>query len=117
MLDQFSATVQKIYAAGSGASAWSEALFSIEELTGSTAAVINLVPNGPNVAPKTFVGSIAEEDVVEYVQDYMALCPRIAAGVAMPNANYICDYMILSEAEIDRDPVMIGIPVMIFAIS
>ena len=35
----------------------------------------------------------------------MALCPRIAAGVAMPNANYICDYMILSEAEMDRDPV------------
>ena len=35
----------------------------------------------------------------------MAMCPRVAAGLRMPDAPYICDYMILSEAEMDRDAV------------
>ena len=105
MLERFSATIQLIYAAAGGAAPWSDALLAIEDLTGSAAAVINLVPKSPEVPPKNMVGSIAPENVAEYERDYMAMCPRIAAGVAMPEAPYLCDYMILSEAEMDRDPV------------
>ena len=105
MLDRFSATIQLLYAAAGGAAPWSEALLSIEELTGSAAAVINLVPRTSTVAPKNLVGSIAPENVAEYERDFMAMCPRIAAGLAMPDASYLCDYMIMSEAEMDRDPV------------
>jgi DNA-binding CsgD family transcriptional regulator len=105
MLEQFSATIEMLYAAAGGAASWSDALLAIENLTGSTAAVINLVPKVPNTEPKNLVGSIALEDVAEWERDYMAMCPRVAAGMTMPNAPYICDYMILSEAEMDRDPV------------
>ena len=84
MLERFSATIQLIYAAAGGAAPWSDALLAIEDLTGSAAAVINLVPKSPEVPPKNMVGSIAPENVAEYERDYMAMCPRIAAGVAMP---------------------------------
>jgi DNA-binding CsgD family transcriptional regulator len=67
--------------------------------------VINLVPKSPQVDPKNIVGSIALENVAEWEREFMPICPRVAAGLAMPNAPYICDYMILSEAEMDRDPV------------
>jgi DNA-binding CsgD family transcriptional regulator/PAS domain-containing protein len=105
MLEQFSATVEMLYAAAGGSASWSDALLAIENLTDSTAAVINLVPKGPNNKPKNMVGSIALENVAEWEREYMVMCPRVAAGLAMPNAPYICDYMILSEAEMDRDPV------------
>lgn len=105
MLDRFSATIHKIYAAGSGSGTWSDALFAIETLTCSSAAVINLVPNSPSVPARNFVGSISEENVAEWVRDHMAVCPRVAAGFAMPDARFICDYMIMSEAEMDRDQV------------
>ena len=105
MLDRFSATIQLIYAAAGGGATWEDALVAIEDLTGSAAAVINLVPKSAQFAPKNLVGSISPEDVAEYERDYMAMCPRVAAGVRMPQAPFICDYMILSEAEMDRDAV------------
>ena len=105
MLDRFSATIQLIYAAAGGGAAWSDALVAIEDLTGSSAAVINLVPKATEIAPKNLVGSISLENVAEWERDYMAMCPRIAAAGAIPNAPYICDYMIMTEAEMDRDPV------------
>jgi len=105
MLEQFSATVEILYAAAGGAASWSDALLAIENLTGSSAAVINLVPKDPNIKPRNLVGSIALENVAEWEREYMVMCPRVAAGLAMPNVPYLCDYMILSEAEMDRDPV------------
>jgi len=59
MLDRFSATIHLIYAAAGGSGSWSDALLAIEELTGSSAAVINLVPKTAQVAPKNLVGSIS----------------------------------------------------------
>jgi DNA-binding CsgD family transcriptional regulator len=105
MLDRFSATIQLIYAAAGGGATWTDALVAIEDLTGSSAAVINLVPKDPAVAPKNLVAGIALEDVAEWERDLMQLCPRVAAGLAMPSAPYVCDYMILSESEMARDPV------------
>lgn len=58
MLDRFSATIQLIYAAAGGGATWSDALIAIEDLTGSSAAVINLVPKSSEFAPKNLVGSI-----------------------------------------------------------
>ena len=105
MLERLSATIQLLYAAAGGATPWADALLAVEDLTGSTAAVINLVPKSSTVAPVNMVGSIAPENVTEWERYYMPMCPRVAAGLAMPNAPYVCDYMILSEAEMDRDPV------------
>src|SRR5205823_3048287 len=105
MLDRFSATIDKVYEAAGGTGTWDDALLAIEELTGSSAAVINLVPKSPEIPPMNLVGSILRENVAEWERDYMAMCPRVAAGLAMPAAEHLCDYMILSEAEMDRDPV------------
>lgn len=103
MLDQFSATVQKIYAAAADASLWEEALRAIEDYTGSTGAVLNLVPTQPTAVPFVLAGSFSRADCTEYAQHYMWRCPRIAFGQSHPDIAIHFDRMILSESEMDRD--------------
>jgi DNA-binding CsgD family transcriptional regulator len=104
MLDQFSATIEKIYAAAADASLWEDALRSIENTTGSTGAVLNLVPKGEAALPICLAGSFSRGDCADYAQNYMWRCPRIAFGVTHPEIPIHVDRMILSESEMDRDP-------------
>lgn len=104
MLDQFSATIEKIYAAAADASLWEEALRAIEDYTGSTGAVLNLVPKSPTALPMCMAGSFSRDNCDEYARDYMWQCPRIAFGEAHPDVRIHYDRMILSEREMDRDP-------------
>ena len=103
MLEQFSATIDKIYAAAADSARWSEALIAVEDLTCSTGAVVDLVPKGAAAGPKTLAGSFSEENCAEYARDYQAICPRIRYAMSNPAAGIIYDRMILSEAEMDRD--------------
>lgn len=104
MLDQFSATIEKIYAAAADASLWEEALRAIEDYTGSTGAVLNLVPTKPTAAPLCLAGSFSRDDCAEYALNCMWQCPRIAFGQSHPEVPIHFDRMILSESEMDRDP-------------
>lgn len=105
MLDEFSATIEKIYAAASSGLRWQEALLSIEELTGSTGAVIDVVPILPTISRTTLAGSFSEENCLEYARDYQAICPRIRYAVQHPSPETQYDYLFLTEFEMDRDPV------------
>lgn len=105
MLGEFSATIQKLYAAAAGHCTWREALVAIENLTGSTGAVIDLVPMSPGIARKTFSGSFSEENCLEYARDYQAICPRIRHAMSHPSLETQFDYLFMTEAEMDRDPV------------
>lgn len=102
MLDEFSATVEKIYAAAAEPGLWSDALKAVEDLTGSTGAVLNLVPK-PGSQPVVLAGSFSRADCSEYALDYMWRCPRIAFFQRNPKLPVHFDRMILSEAEMDRD--------------
>ena len=103
--EQLSSTLAKIYAAATDSTLWEEALRAIEDYTGSTGAVLDLVPREPGTLPRTFAGSFSREDCATYALNYMAQCPRIAFGLAHPEVRIHYDHLLLSEAEMDRDPV------------
>ena len=104
MLDGFSATLEKIYAAAGDFRRWDEALRAVESLTGSAGAVMDLVPRRPHVAPAIIAGSFGIEDCQTYARDYMGICPRIRFGLDHPRGTQF-DYLFMTEAEMDRDPV------------
>lgn len=105
MLDLFSATVEKLYAAAAGDIPWKTALVAVEDLTGSAGAVIDLVPVAPDLPARTLAGSFSEENCAEYARDYQSICPRVRYSVAHPEQGTQFDYMFFSEADMDRDPV------------
>lgn len=105
MLEQFSIALGKLYSAAAGEVPWDEALMGLEDLTRSAGAVIDLVPKNATAGAKTLAGSFTEENCAEYARDYMALCPRIRFGMANPSFRTTYDYLFITEAEMDRDPV------------
>jgi DNA-binding CsgD family transcriptional regulator/PAS domain-containing protein len=100
-----SRTVEKIYAAAVDASLWRDALIAVEEFTGSTGAVVDLIPLCGNARPRTFAGSFSTDDCSEYANVYQSICPRIAFAVQHPEIPTHFDRLIFSESEMDRDPV------------
>src|SRR5438045_7118228 len=104
MLELFSATIDKLYAAAADATLWEDALRAVEDYTGSTGAVLNLVPKIADALPLCLAGSFSQDDCSEYAQNYMWRCPRIAFGQAHFDVPIHFDSMILSESEMDRDP-------------
>jgi DNA-binding CsgD family transcriptional regulator/PAS domain-containing protein len=105
VLEQFSATIEKIYSAAAGAIAWREALIAIEDLTGSAGAVIDLVPKVQSEPRKTLAGSFTEENCADYARDYQAVCPRIRHALQHPDLQTQFDYQFMTESGMDRDPV------------
>jgi DNA-binding CsgD family transcriptional regulator len=105
MLEQFNATIDKLYGAAAGACAWPDALVAVENLTGSAGAVIDLVPKSAAATGKTLAGSFSEENCAEYCANYQSICPRIRFAMANPLAGTQSDYLFMTEATMDRDPV------------
>lgn len=108
MLDQFSATIEKLYAAAADASLWTEALGAVEQLSGSAGVVVNLVDRA-DPASSVLLNSpgifelLDGSQVDEYNREVLPYCPRIQWGIDHPTAGVVCDYMILSEAEMSRN--------------
>jgi DNA-binding CsgD family transcriptional regulator len=104
LLRQFSSAISQIYAAATDTNLWRSALIAVETLTGSTGAVIDLIPTVEGAVPTTLAGSFSDQDCSEYARDYMAMCPRIRFAMAHPGRTQV-DYMFMNEAEMDRDAV------------
>ena len=110
ILEQFSATIDKIYAAAVDRALWSPALSAVEEISNSAGAVVNLIAKDDLAETFLITGAriahhFSEADVEEYNRDLLPRCPRVAAGIANPSQPLTCDYMILSESEMDRQEV------------
>lgn len=110
LIDQLSATIEKIYAAAADGSRWGEAFAAVERLTDCAGVVVNLVAKGGATESRTLFGPrvlehTSSSEVEDYDRDLLPICPRVAAGIAHPHAPYLCDYMIISESGMDRDPV------------
>ena len=103
MLEQFSATIEMIYAAAVDPTLWQAALRAIEDYTGSTGAVLNLVPKSAAALPVCLAGSFSDDDCAEYAANYMWRCPRIAFAQMHPDVPVHWDHLILTEYEMDRD--------------
>jgi DNA-binding CsgD family transcriptional regulator len=103
MLEQFSATVELLYAAAADPTLWQAALRAIEDYTGSTGAVLNLVPKTASAMPICLAGSFSDDGCADYAANYMWRCPRIGFAEAHPDVPVHWDHMILTEYEMDRD--------------
>jgi DNA-binding CsgD family transcriptional regulator/PAS domain-containing protein len=105
LLDRFSSTIEKLYAAAAEPSRWSEALRAVEDLSGSAGAVIGFVPMQPAGEPGFVLsGRFSPEQCAEYARDYAPICPRIAMAVRRPDIDIQYDSLLMGEAELDRDP-------------
>jgi len=103
-LERFSEAVGRIHAAAVDFAVWEPALRAVEDLTGSIGATLNLVPTG-NHPGLVLAGRISAEQCETYARDYMAICPRTAWLRANGPVDYLVDAMVMTEAEMDRDPV------------
>jgi len=103
-LDQFDSVVRRIYAAASDFALWPDALSAIEDVSGSVGAVIDFIPRGGQ-QPLTLAGRFTPEQCATYSREYQHICPRIRFAVEHPEVAISCDAIVLSEAEMDRDPV------------
>jgi DNA-binding CsgD family transcriptional regulator len=110
MLEPFSATVGQLYAAAADAVSWQEALSGVETLTRSAGAVVHIVRKGAEPGLVSLLGASAEQhfpqaDVEQWTRELAPSCPRLATVAKWPDAPYVVDGMILSEREMDLDPV------------
>jgi DNA-binding CsgD family transcriptional regulator/PAS domain-containing protein len=110
MLEQFSATVQRLYAAAGDPELWNDAFVAVEKLTDCAGVVVNLLGKDEMTKTATLtsprVGNhFSAADVSEYERELLPICPRVRAGSVLRDAPYVCDYMLLSEAEMDTNPV------------
>lgn len=109
--EEYDSTLQRIYAASIDPGLWRDAFRAVEDLTGSAGATLNFVPQSSDRGGLVLSGRFTEDVCAEYARDYMGLCRRIEHGVhhgheIMTNGGgVIYDSMILSETEMDRDPV------------
>lgn len=104
LLDHFSKTLESVYAAAAEPALWSNALKSIEDLTGSAGAVLGFEPKAGGTG---FVlsGRFTQEQCLTYAQEYAPTCRRLAMAKARPDIRYGYDDLVASDEELDRDPV------------
>lgn len=105
MLDKFSTTVEKIYAAAVGEEQWQEALHSIEDLTGSVGAVIGFIPKDPWNSSFNLAGRFTEEQCATYSQLYQPICRRTQYMIEHPHEDAVYDALLITEQEMNSDPV------------
>jgi DNA-binding CsgD family transcriptional regulator len=108
--EQLSATLETIYAAAADPLLWEDALSAIADFASSAGAVLHLIPKSDGPLIRSYLGAGAKEayspeNVEVWLRDHAPHCPRLAAGVRWPERPFIVDQMILSESEMDRDPV------------
>jgi DNA-binding CsgD family transcriptional regulator len=108
--EQLSSTLESIYAAAADPALWEDALSAIADFGDSAGAVLHLIPKSDQATIRSYLGAGAREayapdNVEQWLRDYAAHCPRLAAGARWPERDYIVDHMIFSETEMDRDPV------------
>lgn len=104
-LDAFSSAVQQVYAAAADPTQWKSALAAVEELTGSTGAVIGFVGKASTDPGFVIAGRFTEEQCAEYAQTYMSICRRTAFALRHSEPEIQYDALVMSEREMDRDPV------------
>lgn len=102
---QLSSMIDCVYAAAYEPQRWREALCTVSDFTGSDAALLSLVPHQRGDTGRAIGGQLADESCIEFARDYMKICPRIAYGLEHPEATYTYDSLIMSEAEMDENPV------------
>lgn len=101
----FNDTVLQLYAAALDPALWPSALRAIEDVSGSVGAVIDMAATNPTSAHLTLAGRFSLEECAEYARDHAGHCRRIATMASRTDLPVIYDDHVLSESEMDLDPV------------
>lgn len=104
-IHQLSSMIDCLYAAAYDPQQWREALRIIGDFTCSDAALLSFVPHARNDTGRAIGGQISDEICNEFARDYMKICPRIAYNQEHPEVAYTYDSLIMSETEMDENPV------------
>lgn len=102
---QLSASIESLYSAAYNPEHWPTALRMLEEFTNSEGAVLSLLPVRRDGVGKAIGGSLSADECNDFAQSYMRVCRRIAYGHDHPEVEYTYDSLIMSEEEMDADPV------------
>lgn len=105
VIDQLNSTIERIYAAAADGSRWSEALHAIEDLTGSAGAVVGFVPKNQSDQGFNLAGRFTSEQCATYTEQYQSICKRTRYMIDHPQLDVIHDSLLISEQEMDKDPV------------
>lgn len=93
-----------IYEAALDSELWPHVVTRTLRLIGGTGARLHVIDGRHR--PKLSVDvDIPLDAVAEYDRDYLARCPRVAYGMEHPEKSLVCDYMPISEKEIDRNEI------------
>ena len=105
MLDQFSAAIEKLYAASADPGHWPEALHAVEELSGSVGAVIGFVPKQEGDQGFNLANRFTAEQCAIYTTQFQPICRRTRHAIDHPEVEVHYDALLISEREMDSDPV------------
>lgn len=110
MFEQFNAAIDKLYAAAADPAQWDAAFAAIEQLADCAGIVVHLVGKDDmgdslTLAGPRMQGHVTAAEVKEWEQQLLAQCPRLATGLTNPGAPYVCDYLIMTEGQMARNPV------------
>ena len=105
MLKRYDDAVFKIHKAALEPAHWCDALSAIADITGSAGAVMRVLSLSPKHRTYAHLGKITIDQVAGYDAACGPVCPRQAYARAHPGPTIRCDALILSEREMDCDPV------------
>ena len=105
MLERFSSTIDKLYAAATDARCWPGALASIEDLTASAGAVVGFIPKAEGGCGFNLAGRFTDEQCAIYSSTYQPICRRTRYMIEHPELDVTYDSLLISEREMDTDPV------------
>jgi DNA-binding CsgD family transcriptional regulator/PAS domain-containing protein len=98
------ATIEAIHAAGLDDAHWPHALAAIRETIGGTGATFEVIDKRRFVHTAFHSVGIPPMHQIEYADHYLAISPRVRAGLATSTGDVHSDYRILDEAAMKRDP-------------
>lgn len=104
-MKNLSATIDSLYAAVYSPRKWPEALRRVEDFTGCDGAMLSLLSTQPGGADVAISGRFSLDECTAFAREFMRICPRIGFGEAHPERHCTYDALIMSEAEMDADPV------------
>jgi DNA-binding CsgD family transcriptional regulator/PAS domain-containing protein len=102
--DDILKAIESVYAAALAPEDWIGVLEIVAALFGGVAGVIELVDKRTMSHRWFRVCRMPPLEELRYIDEYLALSPRVAHGFGQPLGKISYDHMILTEAQMDRDP-------------
>ena len=102
--DKILTTVEAIHAAGLDADLWPQALAALTDAVGGVAATLEIYRKPTFQLSEFRSFGVPPADDTAYLDDYLAINPRIPVVLTLKPGGLIWDRMVLDERSMNRDP-------------